>query len=167
MMLLAGLTLMALALPLDSVARPLPIAVRYLGNNGSLPPPYRRSTEIIIDATGQGLLRRRHGYDLTDQAQLFEQVFSLTPAEMESFGRRVAELGAMDHAWREQLRPPVGGSVVVLRLTQGDQVVEIPAFPITSQQPLAAEVRAAVMALVPASVREARERWESHKPQID
>lgn len=167
MMLPTGLTSMALALPLESTAKPLPIAVRYLGNNGSLPPPYRRSTEIVIDADGQGVLRRRHGYDLTDRAQLFEQAFSLTPTAMESFGLRMAELGAMDHAWREQSRPPVGGSVILVRLTQGDQVVEVPAFPIASQQELAGSVRAAVMALVPDSVSDARERWESDKPEFD
>lgn len=156
-----GLSLLAMAVPVGGALQP--ISVQYHGNNGSLPPPYRRSTSISVDAQGRGSLIRRHGYDLTDPAQAFAADFVLSIDQRQAFARRVDELGAWKVRWKEQSRPPVGGPLVHLRLTSGERVIEVPAFPVASQQALAAELRAAVTALVPESVGAARQQWEQGK----
>lgn len=156
-----GLTLLAMAVPVGGELQP--ISIQYHGDNGSLPPPYRRSTSISIDAQGRGSLIRRHGYDLTDPAQAFAADFVLSIDQRQAFARRVDELGAWKVRWKEQSRPPVGGPLVHLRLTSGERVIEVPAFPVASQQALAAELRAAVTALVPESVGAARQQWEQGK----
>lgn len=156
-----GFSLLAMAIPVGGVLQP--ISIEYHGDNGSLPPPYRRSTSISVDARGRGSLVRRHGYDLTDSAQAFEADFVLSVDQRQALARRLDELGAWEVRWKEQSRPPMGGPVVHLRLTSGERVIAVPAFPVASQQALAAELRAAVTALVPESVGEARQRWEQGK----
>ena len=155
-----GLTLLAMAVPVGGLQ---PISIHYHGDNGSLPPPYRRSTSISIDAEGRGKLIRRHGYDLTDPAKAFESDFVLSVDQREAFARRLDELGAWKVRWKEQPRPPVGGSMVHLRLTSGERVIEVPAFPQASQQALAEQLRDAVTSLVPESVGAARQAWEQGK----
>jgi hypothetical protein len=164
MSLMLGLGMCALALPLTTANSTPPIAVTYSGNNGSLPPPYHRATEIEIDAAGQGSFRRRHGYDRTDPQARFEMEFTLTADQVQAFSQRVEALGAMKTRWREQARPPVGGSVFNLRLIQGDRIVKVPAFPVASQAELAARVRAEVLALVPVEVQALRVQWEQTRP---
>lgn len=155
-----GLSLLAMVVPMGGLQ---PVSIQYLGDNGSLPPPYRRSTSISIDAEGRGKLIRRHGYDLTDPAQAFESDFVLSVDQREAFARRLDQLGAWKVRWKEQQRPPVGGPVVHLRLRSGAQVIEVPAFPVASQQELAKQLREAVTALVPESVGQARTAWEQGK----
>lgn len=156
-----GLTLLAMAVPVGGALQP--ISIQYHGDNGSLPPPYRRSTSISVDGEGRGRLIRRHGYDLTDPAQAFESDFVLSVDQRLAFARRLEELGAWKVRWKEQSRPPVGGPLVHLRLTSGERVIEVPAFPVASQQELASQLREAVTALVPESVGDARKAWEQGK----
>jgi len=137
-----------------------PLAIRYLSNNGSLPPPHRRSTQITITAAGEGCYSRLQGYDQDDPAQRFATNFTLDEAALQGFARRVRQLGVMDLRWREQSRPPVGGPVVLVRLSQSGRTVDVPAFPDTSQQDLAAALRSAVLELLPETVLLARRDWE-------
>lgn len=164
MSMVLGWALLAMAVPVGGWQ---PLSIQYHGDNGSLPPPYRRSTSISIDAEGRGKLIRRHGYDLTDPAQAFESDFQLNVEQREAFARQLDEVGAWKVRWKEQSRPPVGGSLVHLRLMSGERVIEVPAFPVASQQALAAQLRDAVIALVPESVGTARKRWEQGKGEAE
>ncbi|HWS27946.1 MAG TPA: hypothetical protein VN259_15395 [Xanthomonadales bacterium] len=159
-----GWALLAMAVPAGGLQ---PVSIQYHGDNGSLPPPYRRSTSISVDAQGRGKLIRRHGYDLTDPAQAFEADFVISVDQREAFARRLDELGAWKVRWKEQPRPPVGGSVVHLRLSSGERVIEVPAFPVASQRELAAQLRDAVTSLVPESVGAARQAWEQGKGEAE
>lgn len=158
-----ALTVLALSMPAAQAPPLTPVAVQFQGNNGSLPPPYHRATEIHIDADGKGTLVRRHGYDRVDPAQRFEVTFELSPSRQQAFARRMQELGALRALWREQEHPPVGGPVISVRLTQGNNSVEIPAFPVADQRELAEAVRAEVLALVPETAAAARAQWEQSK----
>lgn len=136
------------------------MAIRYLGNNGSLPPPHRRSTEIVIDASGRGMLRRVRGYDSGEPGQRFEMAFQLDLEPLECFARSMLELGVIGLHWRQMARPPVGGPVVSVQLTMGKKCVEVPPFPVARQQALAAQLRSAVLELVPESIWAACSQWQ-------
>ncbi len=160
-----GLTLGAMALPGGAAGQS--ISIQFHADNGSLPPPYRRSTQISVDAAGHGQFIRRHGYDLTDPAQRFAADFVLDIDQQQAFARRLDEIGAWQTRWKAQLRPPVGGPLVHLRLVQGERVVELPAFPQARQQARAAAVRAAVLALVPEAIQAQRQLWEQGRSEAE
>jgi hypothetical protein len=160
-----GLTLLAMALPAGAAVDA--VSVQYHGDNGSLPPPHRRSTEIVVDAAGHGMLTRVHGYDRNDPAQRFERSFTVSPRQREIFARRLDELGLWTTRWRERERVPVGGPLVHVGFRRGEQSVSLPAFPLASQQDAVEALRAEVLALVPAAVSAARQAWEQAKPDSD
>ncbi len=153
-----GLTLMAMALPAGAAVDA--ISVQYQGDNGSLPPPYRRSTEIVVDAAGHGTLTRVRGYDRNDPAQRFEQLFTVSPEQREDFARRLDELGLWTTRWRERQRVPVGGPLVQVSFRRGERSVSLPAFPLASQQEAVDALRAEVLAMVPEAAAAARQAWE-------
>ncbi len=68
-----GLALLAMAMP----PALQPVTVSFDADNGSVPPPYRRSTSIEIAADGSGRMMRLLGYDQQDPAQRFEFAFVL------------------------------------------------------------------------------------------
>lgn len=137
------------------------VAVLWQADNGSLPPPYRRSTEIEIDAAGRGRLLRVHGYDRNDPAQRFECMFTVEAARMQDFARRSEELGAWRTRWRERARVPVGGPLVHLRLLRGEQRVALPVFPVAAQREAVEALRGEVLAMLPAEATAARDAWEA------
>lgn len=162
-----GWWLLALALP---VGAELPgVAVEYHGDNGSVPPPYRRSTSITIDAEGHGRLLRLHGYDHSDAAQRFEFAFVLAAERRAAFARRLQELKLWETRWREPPaeRMPIGGPLVHLRFRRGEEQVAVPPVPVAKQRELAQELRAEVLALLPAEAIAAREAWERGRPAED
>ena len=156
-----GSTIVALSTPVTPPA--LDLRVTYLANNGSVPPPYHRATEIRIDPNGQGTYLRRHGYDRQDANQRIELAFSIDIKQLRDLARDLQELGAFTRRWKEQKRPPVGGSVAHLTLTLNDRDTVIPSFPINSQRELAEAVRAQVLALLPEATVMARSQWEQAK----
>jgi hypothetical protein len=158
MSLALGLALLAMALP--AVGPVDAVSVQYHGDNGTLPPPYRRSTEIQIDAAGQGTLLRVRGYDRNDPAQRFEKAFAVSPERYRAFARRLDELGLWTTRWRERERVPVGGPLVSVSFSRGEQEVTLPAFPLASQQDAVDALRAEVLALVPEAATAARQAWE-------
>lgn len=153
-----GLTLLAMALPAGGALDM--VSVDYHGDNGSLPPPYRRSTEIRIDSQGNGTLTRLRGYDRQDPAQRFQQAFVVPPARQREFAQRLQQLGLWTTRWRERERVPVGGPLVHLSFRRADQSVTLPAFPVASQQDAVDALRAEVLALVPEDATAARQAWE-------
>lgn len=156
-----GLTLLAMALPPGAELEA--VSVDYQGDNGSLPPPYRRSTDISVDAEGNGKLTRLHGYDLQDSAQRFEHAFVVPPEQRRQFAVRLQQLGLWETRWGERQRVPVGGPLVHVSFRRGAQKVTLPAFPVASQQEAVEALRAEVLALVPEAATAARQAWEQGK----
>lgn len=130
-------------------------------DNGSVPPPYRRETTIQIDRDGQGRYTRLHGYDRQQPGQHFEAEFVLDSATRREFVAQVRRLGVFDRPWREQSRPPVGGSSVSLSLRVAEQSLRLPAHPLPEQRVWVDPLRTLVQALVPADVLAARAAWEA------
>jgi len=95
-------------------------------NNGSLPPPHRRSTEIRIDADGSAQFEKRLGYDLQDTNQHFEHVFQISTEQRSALAALISELRVFETPWREVERPTVGGSSVFVICSDGKRDVRIP-----------------------------------------
>ena len=164
---LFGLPLFAMALALAASLEIETVSVDYQGDNGSVPPPHRRSTDIRIDADGSGTLTRLHGYDHSDSSQRFETAFVVSPEQRQRFAQRLQQLGLWDTRWRERDRVPVGGPRVYLLFSRGGQKVTLPAFPITRQQEAVDALRAEVLALVPETATAARQAWEQGMPDSE
>ena len=162
---LFGLPLLAMALAASLEMET--VSVEYRGDNGSVPPPYRRSTDIRIEADGTGTLTRLHGYDHGDSSQRFETSFVVSPEQRHQFGQRLQQLGLWDTRWREREGVPVGGPRFYLSISRGDQKVTLPAFPITRQQEAVDALRAEVLALVPKTATAARQAWEQGMPDSE
>ncbi len=160
-----GLPLLAMALAASLEIEP--VSVEYQGDNGSVPPPYRRSTDIRLDADGRGTLTRLHGYDRSDSSQRFDAAFVVSPEQRHQFAQRLQQLGLWDTRWREREGVPVGGPRVYLSFRRGAQKVTLPAFPITRQQEAVDALRAEVLALVPETATAARQAWEQGKPDSE
>jgi len=143
------------------------VSVEYRGDNGSVPPPYRRSTDIRIDADGSGTLTRLHGYDHSDSSQRFETAFVVSPEQRHQFNQRLQQRGLWDTRWHERENVPVGGPRVSLSFSRGAQKVTLPAFPITRQQEAVDALRAEVLALVPETATAAWQAWEQGKPDSE
>jgi len=156
-----GLAVLSMSMPIAQA--PFALRIEYLSNNGSVPPPYHRATEIRIDADGQGTLLRRHGYDRQDASSRIEIAFAVDVKQLRDFASRLQDLGVYTRRWKEQARPPVGGSVVHVTLNLNGRDTVIPAFPINSQRELAENVRQQVFALLPEAAITARTQWEQAK----
>ena len=154
-----GLALLAMAMPTTAPALQ-PVTVSFDADNGSVPPPYRRSTSIEIAADGSGRMMRLLGYDQQDPAQRFEFAFVLTAEQQQAFARRLDELGLWTTRWRERERVPVGGPHVHLSFRRGDEKVVLPAYPVARQEAAVDALRSAVRALVPEAANAARQAWE-------
>lgn len=161
-----GLALLAMAMPPTAPALQ-PVAVSFDADNGSVPPPYRRSTSIEIAADGSGRLVRLLGYDLQDPAQRFEYAFILTGDQQQALARRLEELGLWTTRWRERQRVPVGGPHVHLRFSRGDQKIVLPAYPVAHQEAAVEALRSEVRALVPEAANAARQAWEQDRGDLE
>ena len=162
---LFGLPLLAMALAASLEMET--VSVEYRSDNGSVPPPYRWSTEIRLNVDGSGTVTRLHGYDHSDPSQRFKIAFVVSPEQRQQFAQRLQQLGLWDTGWRERDGVPVGGPRVFLAFSRGDQKVTLPAFPITRQQEAVDALRAEVLALVPETATAARQAWEQDMPDSE
>lgn len=130
------------------------IAISLHSDNGSLPPPYRRSTSIEIDAEGHGVYESLSGYDREAPGMLYRAEFTLDAKARSAFAAEIERIGVFDRAWREREKVPIGGPLHSASLVRGEQRVRIPPFPVERDAQAAREVLAAIHALVPEEVLE-------------
>lgn len=135
--------------------------LEFSADNGTVPPPYRRETELSIDDAGHACYLRLHGYDRSDSSQCFRAEFDLDSSTRRAFLTNLKQLAVFAVAWREPARPPVGGSQVYLKLEHAGQILRLPAHPVAEQRELVDQLRELVMGLVPQSVLDARRDWEA------
>jgi hypothetical protein len=159
--LVLGWLSMAAVLPTADVGANEPIAVSLQSDNGSVPPPYRRSTSIVIDATGHGVYESLSGYDREAPGQRYRAEFTLDAEARAAFAAEVERLGVFGRNWRERDKVPVGGPLRSASLSRGEQRVRIPPFPVDDDAEAAREVLAAIRALVPEEVLEGRHRFDA------
>lgn len=146
----------------DQAAAPRPpLSVALHADNGSLPPPHRRSTEVHIDATGQARYTYLVGYDREDPQRRYEETFLVPPVAHAELDALLDREAVFDTTWQETPRRPVGGPMTLLSFARDDRQVRIPPFPIEPQQEAARSLAAAVLTLLPAEILERRRRWEA------
>jgi len=113
-------------------------------NNGSLPPPHRRSGSLVLHNNGNHERTELRGYAKDGGS-------TTTTRGRISFPELVALTNALDAAgiheipWQEAKEHPVGGSMRWLSVTTEGGNIDIPAFPIDSQKAKADEMFDLVM----------------------
>ena len=96
----------------------------YYTDNGSLPPPHRRSVRATLGADGRLVVTRKRGYNGDgDSKERF-----LSPEVIAAVMRDLRALGLFSREWAEPARTTVGGGLHRLRVTVGDEHAEIPSF---------------------------------------
>jgi hypothetical protein len=83
-------------------------------DNGSLPPPYRKSERITLDASGVIHRRRTRGYVDSD---VTETTATLAREAMDALADDLDALGLFETAWTAPERPSVGGGGTTLCVT--------------------------------------------------
>lgn len=136
---------------------PADFSLRYDWREGSLPPPYHYEYSITIAADGSGMMTMVPDYP-GPGVPVWEELFIVTPDEMDRLHDLMIEQGLLRERWRAQDNPPVGGSYASLKVTRAGRTIEIPAFPPDGQRERAAAIFAAVEAVVPQSIRDDLER---------
>lgn len=162
--LIAAMVMSAASAPSASAAAAVAsdqVSISLSSNNGSVPPPFHRATEIEILAGGHGRFEKRFGYDLTDTSQRFEQRFELSAGDYATLVALVSELRVFATDWREVERPNVGGSSVYLDISDGERRARIPSQLIAEQRAARDRLVAAIQQLVPGSVRQSLDAWSS------
>lgn len=142
---------------------PTGYGVSISSNNGSVPPPYHRATEIEVDAQGNGHYTRRLGYDRKDASQKFERDFQISAEQQTRLGALIEELEVFQTRWQELERPAVGGSSTTIRCTHGSDSVVIPSQLIPEQRAARERLAQAVQALVPEEVIKAMTDWSASR----
>jgi hypothetical protein len=137
------------------------IAISLHSDNGSVPPPHRRSTSIEIDAAGHGVYESLSGYDREAPGMCYRAEFTLGAEARAAFAAEIERIGVFDRAWREREKVPVGGPLRSASLSRGEQRVRIPPFPVEKDAQAAREVLAAIHALVPEEVLEGRRAFDA------
>ena len=117
-------------------------------NNGSLPPPHRRSGSLVLAANGHGTQTLVQGYH-ADAASTTKQAFVVSAATLAVLGDQLLQHKAFSTRWQELEPHPVGGSMRWLQIETASGVVEIPPFPIGKQRARADAIISAVRAVVP------------------
>ncbi len=137
------------------------------GNNGSLPPPHRRSTEIRINADGKAQFEKRLGYDLQDSKQRFEYAFQISADQRSALAALISELRVFETPWREVERPTVGGSSVVVSCSDGKRELRIPSQLLPEQRAARDRLVAAVQSLVPEDAHRFLAEWTAARDDQD
>lgn len=120
-------------------------------NNGSLPPPYHRSTSVSVLADGSVRLRACRGYGDAD----CRTYTGRAPAgAVEAILAAAEAAGLAARAPAADPNPPVGGGAEWGSVRLGDRVIDLPAFPAGPDADRVAAVLSAIRAAVPGSLRD-------------
>lgn len=123
-------------------------------NNGTLPPPHRRSGSLELRSNGEGRQVLVSGYQ-ADDANSVAQVFAVDAASLKALTEQLVALKAFSTRWQELNPHPVGGSMRWLRIETEAGTIEVPPFPVAKQRERAEQIFAAVKAVVPKTTVEA------------
>ena len=128
-------------------------------DNGSVPPPHRRSTELSIESDGRARMEARRGYDLTDADQRHAIEFQLTADQQRRLSLQCDISGVFSTTWQEVERPNIGGSSMLLSIRDGQRSVRIPGQLIEPQRYALDQLVAMIRALVPESALQTLAQW--------
>lgn len=124
-------------------------------NNGTLPPPHRRSGVLDVQADGTFTRTERRGYgDDAANAEVSEGM--IDTAALSALTNRLEALGLWTIRWQEAERHPVGGSMRWVIVSEPDGRVAVPAFPVDAQVEAARNIVDAVLGAAPRQPQSSR-----------
>lgn len=123
-------------------------------NNGTVPPPHRRSGRLVIGANGQARRVQVRGYDPNPDTETV-QAFELDSATLQALTAQLDALKAFSTRWQVLDPHPIGGSMRWVHIETSRGTIEVPAFPVPSQRERADQIFAAIAAVVPATSSQA------------
>lgn len=128
--------------------RPDDFALVYDWREGSLPPPYHYEYSITLTAKGNCEVIMIPDYPASDVPQ-WRELFQVSAADRDRLYGQLRELGLFTTSWREASELRVGGSSEDIVVVADGKQVKIPSQVVESQEARAAEIYAAVKAIVP------------------
>lgn len=133
--------------------------LRYSHDNGSVPPPYRRETEIAVEPDGLGSYLRRCGYER--DGAVWRGSFQLDEAQRAAFVHALRALALTGVDWSPAKQPTVGGPTTLIEIVSDEITLRTPARLRPEQHALVDAMRELIRALVPAELCEQVRRWEA------
>lgn len=130
----------------------------YSRDNGSVPPPYRRETEIQVDRAGAGIYLRRCGYER--EGVVWRAGFHLDERQRAAFLSALAALPLTGVDWSPE-QPTVGGPTTLIEIQANGLALRTPARLRPEQHELVDALRALIQDLVPSELREQARSWEA------
>ncbi|MCO6384967.1 hypothetical protein [Oceanicola sp. 502str15] len=143
---------MALLSPAGATTPPAPPLAYYGQDNGSLPPPHRRSFSADIRTDGTATIRRCRGYG---EDACVEEVITLPDGAMKAIIAAVRDSGLAATPARKNDRPPIGGKGDWGRVWLNGEELALPRSPDPAD---AARVRAVLDTIKGAIPEQARAR---------
>ena len=134
-------------------ARPDDFGVEYEWRAGSLPPPYHYSYTVIIKPSCQSEIVLIPDYSSITVPKWTES-FKVEDQGLNDLYRVMVENGLFTQKWRQLDKAPVGGSSQTLVVTAQGKRFKVEDYLVSEQQVSAAEMYAAVRALVPKDIWE-------------
>lgn len=131
--------------------RPADFALAYDWREGSLPPPYHYEYSITLTAKGDCELIMVPDYPASDVPR-WEERFQVSDADRDRLYQQFLDLGLFTQSWREATDLRVGGSSEWMTVVANGAQVKIPSQVIERQEGRAAEIYAAVKAIVPSEI---------------
>ncbi len=117
-------------------------------NNGTLPPPYRRSGSVTIHSDGRGERASVRGY-VADAENTVTASFQLTPEQLKHLSSELVRLKAFETRWKELDQHPVGGRMRWVTIQQENGGVSVPPFPVAAQAERAGQIHDLIMSAAP------------------
>ncbi|MEM6326169.1 MAG: hypothetical protein AAF791_03540 [Bacteroidota bacterium] len=97
-------------------------------DNGSVPPRYRKSRRVTVDASGRVVRTERRGYSTGDVTRTTGQIDpDLLVVELQA-------MGVLSQPWAAEERPRIGGGGSTLRLSLDGREVAVPRNVIATQR---------------------------------
>ena len=140
----------------EGSAVPSDLALRYIWQAGSMPPPYHDEYEIRIGPGPAGEVVYVPDYP-QHNPPTWREPFPVTAEALARLYALLEEAGLFQRAWRRRERGATGGELAWLEVTAGGRTVKVPAQLAARDAEALAPVYAAVRALVPAALWQALE----------
>jgi hypothetical protein len=125
----------------------------YTYRNGTVPPPHHFEMTIRIETGKPGVYEFRPGYPgMGAGIQVWRETFPISEAEKAALLKRLLSLG-LDRNWKALDRPPVGGGMASLEVTEGRKTWKVPSFPKAPDDKVAQMLFVTVENAVPIGIR--------------
>ncbi|MGC4045746.1 MAG: hypothetical protein QM758_18305 [Armatimonas sp.] len=134
----------------------------YTYRNGTVPPPNHYEFAIRLEKGKPAVYEFRPGYPgMGNGVELWKETFSFSEAQRAALYKKLVALG-LTKTWQELPKPPVGGGLSVLGVTESGKTYRVPSF--VTDEAAARKLFQVVEGIVPpALVKKQMARYEAMK----